>query len=84
MNPTWPISDHTGVGVLYTHDQDGRVRFRARPQIREGPRIIDSGIMNADNYTTGNVEFALVANSFTIQSEAFLSQVDMNTTVLRL
>lgn len=71
---------HTGVGILYTHDQDGRVRFRARPQIREGPRIIDSGILNADSYTTGNVEFALVSNSFTIQSEAFLSQVDMTTT----
>ncbi len=35
---------HTGIGVLHTDDQDNRVRFRARPQIKEGPRLIDSGV----------------------------------------
>jgi phosphate-selective porin OprO/OprP len=39
---------HTGVGILHTSDQDSRVRFRSRPQIREGPRIIDSGPVLAD------------------------------------
>lgn len=66
---------HTGLGVLYTHDQDGRVRFRARPQIHEGTRIIDSGVLLANDYTTGNMESALVWGRFTVQSEAFLSTV---------
>ena len=67
---------HTGVGVLQTKDQDDRVRFRARPQIHEGPRLIDSGILIADRYTTGNVEGAIVMGPVTLQTEAFLCQVD--------
>lgn len=67
---------HTGVGVLHTVDQDGRVRFRARPQIHEGPRLIDSGILLAENYTTANLEFATVWGRVTVQSEAFLSRVN--------
>lgn len=67
----------TGIGVLYTDDQDNRVRFRARPQIHEGPQIIDSGELNANSYATGNIEFAAVWGSFTLQSEAFVSQVNL-------
>ncbi len=67
---------HTGVGVLYTNDQDDRVRFRARPQIHEGPRLIDSGVISTETYTTGNLEFAAVMGPVTLQSEAFLSVVD--------
>ena len=66
---------HTGLGILYTHDQDKRVRFRARPQIREGTRIIDSGVLLSDAYTTGNFESAIVWGQFAVQSEAFLSTV---------
>ncbi|MFN0199848.1 MAG: OprO/OprP family phosphate-selective porin, partial [Planctomycetaceae bacterium] len=69
---------HTGAGVLHTDDQDNRVRFRARPQIHEGPRLIDSGALDADSYTTGNLELAVVWGQFTLQSEAFLSNVNMN------
>lgn len=68
---------HTGVGVLYTDDQDNRVRFRSRPQVHEGPFIIDSGILNADTYATGNVEAAVVWGAFAMQSEAFLASVDL-------
>lgn len=70
---------HTGAGVLHTNDQDDRVRFRARPQIHEGPRIIDSGNIIAETYTTGNLEFAWVAGPVTVQSEAFLSSVNRTT-----
>lgn len=69
---------HTGAGVLYTHDQDNAVRFRARPQIHEGPFLIDSLNLNANSYTTGNVEFATVWGPFSVQSEAFLSNVNFN------
>lgn len=67
---------HTGAGVLFTDDQNDSVRFRARPQIHEGPRLIDSGAVAADTYTTGNLEFALVWGQTTIQSEAFLCNID--------
>lgn len=69
---------HTGVGILHTDDQDNKVRFRARPQIKEGPRIIDSGVLAADRYTTGNLEFAAVMGPVTLQSEAFLSTVALS------
>lgn len=69
---------HTGIGVLHTDDQDNRVRFRARPQTREGPRLIDSGNIDANSYTTGNIEFATVWANFTIQSEAYVSAINRN------
>jgi len=70
---------HTGLGLLYTDDQDDIVRFRARPQIQRGPILIDSGAIPADTYTTANTEFAIVWGAFTIQSEAFYSDVNLNT-----
>ncbi len=68
---------HTGAGILHTDDQDDRVRFRARPQIHEGPRLIDSGVLKASSYTTGNLEMAVVWGPFSFQSEAYLSNVNM-------
>lgn len=67
---------YTGAGVLYTKDQDKKVVFRSRPQIHEGPRLISSGVVAADSYTTGNLEFATVWGPFALQSEAFLSNVN--------
>ena len=68
---------HTAVGVLHTDDQDNRVRFRARPQIKEGPRLIDSGSLLGDTYTVGNVELAIVNGPVTLQSEAFVASVPL-------
>ncbi len=65
---------HLGAGILHTDDHDDRVRYRARPQIHEGPRIIDSGTLEASSFTTGNLEWALVMGPVTFQAEAFLSQ----------
>jgi phosphate-selective porin OprO and OprP len=67
---------HTGAGVLYTKDQDGLARFRTRPQIHEGPFLIDTGNFAAGEYTTGNLEFATVCGPFAVQSEAFLCNVN--------
>ncbi|MCO6456380.1 MAG: hypothetical protein J5I93_13860 [Pirellulaceae bacterium] len=69
---------HTGVGVLYTDDHDDLARFRARPQINQGPFLIDSGGLPADSYTTGNIEGAIVWGPVTVQSEAFLSSVHLD------
>lgn len=68
---------HTGMGILYTDDQDKIVRFRARPQIHEGPRLIDSGPLAANSFTSANIEGAIVWGSVSLQGEAFLSQVNM-------
>jgi phosphate-selective porin OprO/OprP len=70
---------HTGVGVLHTNDQDNRIRFRARPQLHEGPRLIDSGTLLGDTYTVGNVELAIVNGPVTLQSEAFVASVPLFT-----
>jgi len=67
---------HTGIGFLFTDDQDDLVRFRARPQIHEGPFLIDSGNVPATTYSTGNLELAMVWGPLSIQSELFLSSVD--------
>ncbi len=70
---------HLGAGVLYTEDQGTGVRFRTRPQIHEGPRLIDSGTLDAHSTATGNVELAVVWGPVTLQSEAFLCGVNMST-----
>jgi phosphate-selective porin OprO/OprP len=67
---------HTGMGVLYTQDQDGVIRVRARPEIREGPRLIDSGNLAAGSAVVGNLEGVVVWGPVTIQSEAYLAQVN--------
>ncbi|MDZ4783086.1 MAG: porin [Planctomycetia bacterium] len=69
---------HTGAGVLYTDDQDNSIRFRTRPQIHEGPRLIDSGALLGSTYTTGNLELAGVYGPFTAQSEAYVSSVNLS------
>lgn len=69
---------HTGLGVLHTDDGDNNVRFRSRPQIKEGPRIIDSLALNADTFTSANAEFAVVWGNVTFQSEAYLCGINMN------
>ncbi|MDX1962556.1 MAG: porin [Pirellulales bacterium] len=69
---------HTGVGVLHTNDFDDRVSFRARPQVQRGPILINSGTLLADTYTTGNLELAIVWGRVTLQNEAFISSVDLD------
>ncbi|MFO0949264.1 MAG: porin [Planctomycetota bacterium] len=66
---------HTGAGVLHTNDFDDRTRFRTRPQIHEGPFLLDTGVFDSPSYTTGNLEFATVLGPFCLQSEAFLCNV---------
>ena len=67
---------HTGAGMLYTKDQNKSVSFSTRPSVHEGPRLINSGAIAADSYTTGNLEFATVLGPLTLQSEAFMSNVN--------
>ncbi|MBX3418580.1 MAG: hypothetical protein KF851_13330 [Pirellulaceae bacterium] len=68
---------HTGVGILHTQDHDNLVVFRARPQVHRGPFVLVSQPLLADSYTTGNLELAVVRGPVTLQSEAFISQVNL-------
>src|SRR5262245_30267147 len=70
---------HTGMGILYTQEFDNIALFRARPQIHEGPFLVDSGPLLSTSHTTGNIELATVWGPFSVQSEMFLCQVDMLT-----
>jgi phosphate-selective porin OprO/OprP len=70
---------HTGMGVLYTDNFDGLSRFRARPQVHEGPFLIDSGLLPSENYTVGNIELATVWGPASIQSELFATNVNLDT-----
>lgn len=69
---------HTGAGVMATHDQDNIVRFRARPDIHEGPFLIDTGNMPAENFIIGNIELATVWGPWAMQSEAFYTNVELD------
>ena len=68
---------HTGLGILHTNSFNDLLRFRARPQVQRGPILIDSGFLDASSNTTGNAELACVWGPVTVQSEAFLSQVNL-------
>lgn len=50
---------HVGLGALYTHTQDGSGRFRQRPEIHEGPVLIDTGAINAGDYYVVGTEALL-------------------------
>jgi phosphate-selective porin OprO and OprP len=68
---------HTGVGALYTDDSDNRFSFSARPQIRVSPRLINTGNINGDGYTTINFENAFVLGRVTLQTESYITEVDL-------
>jgi phosphate-selective porin OprO and OprP len=70
---------HTGMGILHTEDQDDLVRFRARPQIHEGPFLIDTGTQPGSNFTSGNIELATVWGPLSVQSELFATHVNLAT-----
>ena len=68
---------HTGGGLFYTHFYDKLTRFRARPQIHEGPFLIDSGEIGAVDDLTGNLELATVWGPFSMQSELYMCHVNL-------
>jgi phosphate-selective porin OprO/OprP len=69
---------HTGIGILYTDNFDDLTRYRARPQVHEGPFLIDSGDLAANNETTVNVELATVWGPLSVQSELYAANVNLN------
>ena len=68
---------HTGTGLFYTHFYDKLTRFRARPQIHEGPFLIDSGDIGAVDDLTANLELATVWGPFSVQSELYGCHINL-------
>jgi phosphate-selective porin OprO/OprP len=67
---------HVGLGGQWRDDRDDVVRFRARPEVHEGPRWIDTGDIAADTWTAVNPELAVVWGPFSVQSELVAASVD--------
>jgi len=62
---------HVGAGYLYQDDNNNLVRYRARPEVHEGPRFVDTGNFGASESNTFNVEGAWVGGPWSVQSEFF-------------
>ncbi len=62
---------HLGVMGNWTRDRDHRVRWRARPEIHEGPRFVDTGTIAADEYYDLGAQMAVNWGPLSVQSELF-------------
>jgi len=67
---------HVGAGAYWLDSAEDSVRFRARPEVHEGDRFIDSGTIAADDYWSYNLEAAVVWGQFSAQAEYFYADVD--------
>lgn len=67
---------HIGGGWQYVDDRDDSVRFRARPEVHEGSRFIDSGTIAARDYNVLNLELASIYGPFSLQSELFYTEIN--------
>jgi phosphate-selective porin OprO/OprP len=67
---------HTGLGYVYTNDQDRRVQVASRPENHLGPAFCDTGLFNANSYNVLGVEGALVWGSFSLQTEWMATSVN--------
>ena len=52
------------------------VRFRARPEIRNTPRFVDTGALGADDVDLAGLEMAWVSGPLSIQGEYLMAHVD--------
>ncbi len=68
---------HTGLGFHYTNDQDGSVRFASRPEIHEGPTLVDSGTLAVTDYSVVDAELAWVNGPLSLQSEFMWTNVNV-------
>lgn len=67
---------HWGVVGAWSDDADNAVRWRARPEIHEGGRTIDSGEFFSNEHYTTQCEAALVWGPVSLQGEFFYNSAD--------
>ena len=67
------------VGVAYSRrDPLGNVvRFRERPEVHISPRLVDTGVLDADTVNELGLEAALVAGPISLQGELITASVDI-------
>ena len=66
---------HLGLMGAWNDDRDNSVRVRTRPEIHEGPRLVDSGTITADTYYDMGFQGAVVWGPASVQSEVFYKRV---------
>lgn len=70
---------HLGAGYSYRNPLDNQVQFNARPEIDNGPQFVDTGVIqNVDEVQLFSLEWAMVASSFSLQSEALVSLFEID------
>jgi len=69
---------HLGAAFGYKHYANRSItRFRVRPAVSEGDRIIDSdGLIAADNYWSVGLEAAAILGPFSAQAEYYHGDID--------
>jgi phosphate-selective porin OprO/OprP len=82
---TWlPYEDTAGPGSLVHLGLDGSgilwpggdVRYRSRPESHRAPRLVDTGVIDADHAVELGLEAALVHGPFSLQGEAIVALVE--------
>ena len=66
---------HLGLGARYTDAKEG-LRYFARPEFNQSPVFVDTGILEADNSMTYNLEAAWRSGPLWVSGEYTLNNVD--------
>lgn len=67
---------HVGVAASFRDPEAELARFRARPGVFTGSRVVDTGDIPADDLFLLGVELAGVAGPLCVQAELFLAETD--------
>ncbi len=67
---------HVGASISIRNPNEDMIRYRARPEIHNGPRFVDTGDLSADQVTVVGGELALVQGPFSLQGEYAQAFVD--------
>jgi len=69
---------HLGFGASYQEpDDDGEVRYRTRPESHQTDRFLNTDNFSADHVSLYGLEAALVYNSFSVQGEYKMADVNL-------
>ncbi len=67
---------HAGFSFSLRDPSGGRARFRARPSVATGPRVVDTGNVACDTFSTLGFEVAVVYGAFSFQAEYLMAELD--------
>jgi len=66
---------HLGLGMRYSNASEG-IRYRVEPEFKQSPLFVDTGLIEADDATTWDLEAAWRRGPYTISGEYLLSSID--------